>query len=71
MVSGDSDIDGDYDGDQGHHDVDWCDDSDCSDADLDRAPKIDFDRDKDGIYYLYSVHHAVWGHFKTLRPCQL
>ena len=57
MVSGDSDIDGDYDGDQGHHDVQRCDDSDCGDADLDRAPKIGFDHDKDGIYYLYTMQY--------------
>ena len=57
MVSGDSDIDGDYDGEQGHHAVERCDDSDCGDVDLHRAPKIDFDHDKDGIYYLDTMQY--------------
>ena len=53
MVSGDSDIDGK----QGHHAVERCDDSDCGDVDLHRAPKIDFDHDKDGIYYLDTMQY--------------
>ena len=63
MVSGDSDIDGEYHGEQGHHAVERCDDSDCGDrddADLDRAPKIiDFDYDKEGIhsYYLDTMQY--------------
>ena len=40
--------------------VERCDDGDCGerdDADLDRAPKIDFDYDKDGIYYMGTIQY--------------
>ena len=50
-----ADIDGDYDGEQGHHAVERGGDRD--DADLDRAPKIDFDYGKDGIYYLDTMQY--------------